>query len=286
VTAGDGAGSAVEDSAGLIPVTRAEVVAAIDRSAAGNPLLGIGAGTHVGLPAAGLASPSGSGGDAARQLVDAVGAWLDAAGAWPGAAEPRVVASLVVLGYAARLVGPTIAVLLRDGILLDAGPNRVRYSYAAGTGFRLTLPEPAGWQGPVDAVRAEWCRQIVDGHLSALVTAVREVTPVAAGLLWGNVAAGAAGALGALAATGAVSAGRCYDEGRRLLDHGPLRDAGHLSLHDDRLRYRRRSCCLYYRLAGGGTCADCCLRPPTSGSASGSHSASGSASHSASAGES
>jgi len=44
-----------------------------------------------------------------------------------------------------------------------------------------------------------------------------------------------------------------------LLGHGPLRGSGHLTIHNGRLRFTRRSCCLYYRLDGGGTCGDCPL---------------------------
>ncbi|MGW5694872.1 (2Fe-2S)-binding protein, partial [Streptomyces asiaticus] len=41
-------------------------------------------------------------------------------------------------------------------------------------------------------------------------------------------------------------------------DHPPLRDAGTLGTAP--LGYRRRTCCLYYRVPGGGLCGDCVLR--------------------------
>jgi len=123
---------------GLVPVTGERVAAAVRRAGAGNPLLGIDIGFSGGvgidsdidsrlgtdsgaggLPAVGLSAGTGP----AAALVDAVGAWL-------GSGERRVAASMVLLGYAARLVGPAVAVLLRDGILLDLRTERVRYSFA------------------------------------------------------------------------------------------------------------------------------------------------------------
>jgi ferric iron reductase protein FhuF len=243
------------------PAARALVVAAIERAGADNPLLGIGtaplsaAGSGAGT--AGSARwlcpvGGGPGADPAARLVDAVGAWL-------GTAERRVAASLVVLGYAARLVGPTLAVALRDGILPDARPSRVEYDYHPRRGFTLALPDPTGWHIAPRQLPAQWCATVLDAHLQPLVQAIRAQVPVAAGLLWGNVASGLTGALRSLAATGAVPPARCLDVGLAVLDHGPLRGSGDLTVVDGRLSFRRRSCCLYYRLDGAGTCGDCAL---------------------------
>jgi ferric iron reductase protein FhuF len=264
------------------PAARALVVAAIERAGADNPLLGIAtaalvAGSAAGLiagpgagpapdpgpgpdsrsaagPVAGRGPEAGPGGPAGR-LVDAVGAGL-------GHPEARVAASLVVLGYAARLVGPTLAVALRDGILLDARASRVEYGYDPRHGFTLALPDPTGWHVAPAALPGRWCAVVIDAHLRPFVDAVRAVVPVAAGLLWGNVASGLTGALRTLAATGAVPPARCLDVGLAVLDHGPLRGSGEIAMRDGRLGFRRRSCCLYYRLDGAGTCGDCPLTPP------------------------
>jgi ferric iron reductase protein FhuF len=220
----------------VTPVGPAEIRAALDRSGALNPLLGIGSGDD-GTPADRFA---------AGPLVDAVAGWL-------GTQERRVAASMVVLGYAARLVGPTLAVLLRDGILVDARPGRVRYAYHSDTGFRLSLGEVSGWRGPGAAQR--WSAEVVDEHLSMVIASVRADTKVATALLWGNVASSVAATM------------RVLDAYRPdLLDRGPLRGSGRFGA--DR-SFRRSTCCLYYRLDGGGTCGDCPLihrrYPPRSG---------------------
>ena len=230
-------------------VPEGELAGAIARAGAGNPLLGFGTGT--GISAEELCGGDTGSGNATR-LIDAVGAWL-------GHPERRVAASLVVLGYSARLLGPTLAVLLRDGVLLDARPAAVRYAYAPETGFVLSLARLAGWRGAPVALREDWCRTVIDAHLGPVIDAVRAAVPVAAGLLWGNVASGLAGTLRSLATSGAVPVNDCYDTGSALLRYGPLRDAGTLSGSDGQLTFLRRSCCLYYRIEGAGTCGDCPL---------------------------
>src|SRR5262249_33805929 len=98
-----------------------------------------------------------------------------------------------------------------------------------------------------------------DGHLTPLLGAVRATAPVAPALLWGNVASGLAGALRGIARSGEAPPEDCYATGVALLDHGPLRDSGVLTLHNGGLSFRRRTCCLYYRLPDGGLCGDCAL---------------------------
>ncbi|MEN3360302.1 MAG: hypothetical protein V7637_4284 [Mycobacteriales bacterium] len=262
----------------VVPADGAAVAAALLRSAATNPLLGIdlplppsgpggpdrpggpaagsgpagsghAPGTGPGQPAARLVAPD-TGPAAAAELVDAVAGWLDVT-------ERRVAGSLVVLGYAARLVGPAIAVLLRDGILVDLRADRVRYDFAPGQGFRLALTGPAGWRGDPAALTDRWCRDILDGHLRAVLASVQVAAPVATGLLWGNVASGLTGALRSVAHGGGAPVDRCYQLGTSLLRYGPLAGSGVLTAD---LGFVRRSCCLYYRLDGGGTCGDCPLR--------------------------
>jgi ferric iron reductase protein FhuF len=233
----------------LVAVPPDRVAAAARRAGAHNPLLGFAGDPPDELPASEWQT-----GKPAAALIDAVGGWL-------GATERRVAASLVVLGYAARLVGPAVALLVRDGILVDVRPERVTFGYAPDRGFQLALPHPAGWAGPLAALRRAWGDVVVDAHLRPVIDAVQAEVPVAAGLLWGNVASGTAGALAALVRDRTAPAELCQALGRDLLDVGPLRDSGELSVHDGQLRFVRPSCCLFYRLEGGGMCGDCALAP-------------------------
>jgi ferric iron reductase protein FhuF len=191
-------------------------------------------------------------GRSAAEFADAVPDLLSAVAGATGAREPRVAASLVVLGYSARLLGPSLTVLLRDGLALDAAPARVRFGYAAGAGFRLAPTAPAGWEGP--GVAARWHEVVVDDHLAMVVAAVRARVPVAAGLLWGNVASGLVGTLAALVRADVVTGEAGDAFATSVLSGPPLAGTGELA---GGLRFRRRSCCLYYRLPGGGYCGDC-----------------------------
>jgi ferric iron reductase protein FhuF len=216
------------------------VAAALRRPIAGNPFLSFADPAEADL--------------SATHFGSAVPALLTAVAGATGAREPRVAASLVVLGYSARLLGPSVAVLLRDGVLLDASPARVRFAYAAGTGFRLALPSPTGWSGPVPDLTARWCETVLDDHLAMVVAAVRARVKVAAPLLWGNIASGLMGTLAALVRADAVRLDACVSFAAHSIAHGPLVGTG---LLDGALRFRRRSCCLYYRIPGGGYCGDC-----------------------------
>jgi ferric iron reductase protein FhuF len=164
---------------------------------------------------------------------------------------------MVVLGYSARLVGPAVSLLIREGVLLDLRPVNVRFAYDPRLGFGLDLVRPAGWHSAPAALREGLCRVVVDDHLRPVIDAVRAEVPVAPGLLWGNVASGLAGALRALGTAGSLA--RCHAEGLALLGHGPLRGSGYLTIDKGQLRFVRRSCCLYYRIGGGGMCGDCAL---------------------------
>ncbi|HEU4423568.1 MAG TPA: (2Fe-2S)-binding protein [Pilimelia sp.] len=238
-------------------VSTGDVVRALDRVAGINALFGVDH-EQRGAPGVGrwrsATELCRSDDPPVAELVGSVGEWL-------GTAERRVAASMVVLGYSARLVAPAVAVLLCDGILLDLRPDAVWWRYAAGEGFAVRLPAPAGWRSPAGfaALLDEWGRQVVDGHLRPVVGAVRRDVRVAEGLLWGNVASSLAGSLRMLALGGTVPLPACRAAGAVLLGYGPLRDAGVLTEFGGQLFFVRRSCCLYYRLPGGGLCGDCPL---------------------------
>jgi siderophore-iron reductase FhuF len=234
-----------------------EVVAAVRRAGAANPLLGIAVEPgsdsgqrSVGWSATSLCDPDG--GAAVREVVAAVGRRV-------APQDRSIAASMTVLGYAARLVGPAVAVLVRDDLLLDLAPERITCRFDEATGFTLTVRDPWGWRGPRAVLLERWRHEVLDRHLDGVIRGVRATVPVATRLLWGNVASGLTGALAALAAAGDVAPRTGHATGLALLDHPRLADSGRLELAAGRLRFTRRTCCLYYRLPGGGTCGDCPL---------------------------
>ena len=94
------------------------------------------------------------------------------------------------------------------------------------------------------------------GHLESLALALGG--EVAEGLLWGNAASALAGALGVLVRAQPWLREPATALAAALLARR-LADTGELGVTGEGLGFRRRSCCLYYRLPGGGLCGDCAL---------------------------
>ena len=159
--------------------------------------------------------------------------------------EARVAASLFFLSYTARLLCPTVAAHAVGGVVPDIRPGNLWWHYGP-DGLRVRIAEPVAGVGIAES-------------LEPVVAAVRDLVPVARGLLWGNAASSIAGALRTVSRSGIASAEDCLALGGRLLGEPPFRGSGDFLPFPGEVAFRRRSCCLYYRLDGGGTCGDCPL---------------------------
>jgi ferric iron reductase protein FhuF len=177
-----------------------------------------------------------------RQVIDHTARQL-------GVAEARVAASTAQLGYAARLWSPVLGCALLHGVVPDLSELRVD----VGPPVRLNVPEARGWQAQAPAALAY--RTVVSQHLAPM--AAKLPVKVATGLFWGNAASAMAAALRVLTATRASLGTAARDMAGTLLDMGLLRGTGELT--GPGLGFSRRSCCLYYRVPGGGLCGDCPL---------------------------
>jgi ferric iron reductase protein FhuF len=172
-------------------------------------------------------------------------------------AEPRVAASIAQQAYAARLWSPVLGAGLLAGIVPDLTRLQAR-DHQPPSPLELALPEPGGWLASDPDTLAELAyRVVVPSHLEPLAQALSG--EVADGLLWGNVASALTGALGVLISTHPALRGPTTTLATTLLARGRLTDTGQLGVTNAALGFRRRSCCLYYRLPGGALCADCAL---------------------------
>ncbi|MFC8195043.1 (2Fe-2S)-binding protein [Streptomyces sp. NPDC060006] len=179
-----------------------------------------------------------------------------------GAPETRIGVSVAQQGLAARLWSVALGAAALYGQVPDLDPRLLHWDADGSAPDDLWLSQVRALPGDAATVR----RLVHHGHLEPLAAALRARHPVAAGLLWGNAASALAGAARQLDAW-ARAHGRT-DVGERaralvaeLLDHPDLRDTGTLT----GTAFRRRSCCLYYRVPGGGVCGDCCFtRAPRS----------------------
>ncbi|MFD9792661.1 (2Fe-2S)-binding protein [Streptomyces sp. NPDC059070] len=177
------------------------------------------------------------------------------------APERRAAASIAHLGLVARLWSVALGSAALHGELPDLDPAALRWDGGRGAPDDLVLDTERTLPGTVAQLRAS----VQEAHLVPLAEAVRRDTPLPYGLLWGNAGSALAGAVRELHGW-ARRAGR-PDVARRaralgagLLAHPDLAGTGTLLPGP---AFRRRSCCLYYRVPGGGLCGDCVFdRPP------------------------
>lgn len=182
-----------------------------------------------------------------------------------GPVEPRVAASTAFLALAARIVSPPLGLLATQAIGLTLDARDVLWRPVAGG------PIPVAYRS-FDATRVPEVRQAADALLRGVLRPV--VAQLASGfgasfglssrVLWGNVASALAGAAGmierldgpqlALPAHG-IAAATIAGDASLARSGGYVRDAA------GEARFRRTSCCLFYRVAGGGLCVDCVLCP-------------------------
>lgn len=164
--------------------------------------------------------------------------------------EARVGVSIAHLGLAARLWSPVLACTLLHGIV----PSMSTVEWAGG-GPALRLPAPKGRATGSLPSLAEAVYAEVMGPLTELES--RFTVAVAPGLLAGNSASALVGSAAVLLRSRPELRPELSQLTRDLLDTGRLRGTG--SITGPHLAFRRRSCCLYYRIPGGGKCGDCCL---------------------------
>ncbi len=167
-----------------------------------------------------------------------------------GARESRVAASILFQAHAARLWSVSLGALVQDGLIPDLDPDTLLWRDQEGS-VRLHLERTEGWQG--ERVEDLLLSDVVIDHLAPMVAAVPRLWPLSDRLLWGNAASALLGTARMLDGAAAGPARRVAD---RLLARPPLRE----TIEERRDgEHRRRSCCLYYRVPGGGFCGDCVL---------------------------
>jgi FhuF 2Fe-2S C-terminal domain len=173
--------------------------------------------------------------------------------------DARVAASTAFLGLAAQLVAPLYATAVVAGAVPAHEGGRARALH--------WRPGDPGlwWVGGghvVPCPDAATLRDVLVALLAPLVTAVRARVSVAERVLWGDVASAVASARQLVVAARPPAAARASDLAGGLLTRPPLAATAALRAPEPPDRgwtFRRRSCCLYYRVPGGGLCGDCVL---------------------------
>ncbi|AWW36431.1 (2Fe-2S)-binding protein [Streptomyces cadmiisoli] len=217
------------------------------------------AGPATALPTLGRAY-AGTTADDRDPLADPMGFRVRKVATALRAPEARIAASIAHLGLAARLWSTALGCAVLYGRIPDLDPRLLRWDPDAGAPDDLWLTEVRSL--PADASTV--ADVVVDAHLAPLEALLRTRHGLASGLLRGNAASALAGAVRELdrwarAAGRAEAAARTRALAGELLARPRLAGTGTL----EGTAFRRRSCCLYYRVPGGGLCGDCCFtRPP------------------------
>ena len=168
--------------------------------------------------------------------------------------ELRVGASLVHLGHATRLWSPVLACALGHGVV----PNLADLQ-RADNGAQLRMPQPVGDRLKEPPSPELLYRVVVHDHMEPLAAGLP--VKLAPGLLSGNIASALVGAAQALLSVRPDLRHSIVGITKSLLDTGELTESGVITSAD--LDFRRRSCCLFYRIPGGSLCGDCALDEPS-----------------------
>jgi hypothetical protein len=207
----------------------------------------------------------------ASQVTHARAVIAHQAGVAPAEVAERVAASIVFLGLASRLVSPSLGAAVLGGVVpyltldnlwwcpVDSGPMPLAAGPVTG---REIGDEPAGRE--LDDAAVLLSERCVQGMAGPVADAFRTLFRLSPLVLRGNIASALAGAAGMLARSFPDRAETAGQLTARILALGSLRGTGDFVQPDASQPQRflvRRSCCLYYRVPGGGTCGDCVLTP-------------------------
>jgi hypothetical protein len=167
----------------------------------------------------------------------------------PLALERRIAASVAHLGLMARVISPALAESTEVGGVGYVNLDELWWQDELGGAFPLSIPKspPTGQLS-----------ELVDGPITLLTTAIGDRFGVARTVLWGNVASAINGAAVMFGKDRPDQAESARTVATRLVAHPAL--AGEDGRPGD--GFRRRSCCLIYRLSSAGraaVCGDCVL---------------------------
>lgn len=158
--------------------------------------------------------------------------------------EPRVAASTMSLGLFARLVAPPLGAAALGVELPPFGLDSTYWQPVPGGPWPLALTG-----APVSPDLSSLLHDVV----LPLASVIGDRFSLSDPIVRGNVASAVFGAVRMIGSARPDLLTEARGLGRSLLD-GPLAGTGDLGEE-----FVRSSCCLYYRIPGGGYCGDCVL---------------------------
>lgn len=172
--------------------------------------------------------------------------------------EERATASIVFLGLAARLVGPAFACAVLADRVPDLRLDGLWWKSVAGGPWPIARSTSDGSPSLASSgLAADLDTRILTPIVTPVLESFADAYAISAQVMWGNVASSLGGALTMIAAAHPDRTEAAVQLFQDLLDRGSLQGTGDLDLA--RRAFRRRSCCLFYRVPGAGICGDCVL---------------------------
>jgi ferric iron reductase protein FhuF len=207
-----------------------------------------------------------------------LGKVIEGTGRVIGTDDQVVAASIFIQGYAYRVATLAVACLTVGGVIPESSPEAMAVGLGRGRVSKVAYVRPAVLDllgghpaaealtepSTVDRALTVVLEQVVESHLRPLIATTRRQLRIGERLLWGNVAASASTAFRTMEG----SLGRWVIAlGERFFELAPaeLQGLGSFLLMESDGRtgwfWERTNCCLFYRIGGHGTCADCSLTP-------------------------
>jgi FhuF 2Fe-2S C-terminal domain len=181
----------------------------------------------------------------------------------PETIEERAAASIYFLGLAARLVSPALGSAVVTGAVPQLALSDVWWQPVAGGPIPIALTNGLLREATSPDLLADLLYDdVVATTVTPLAAVVQREFHLSPQVVWGNVASAIAGAAKMIGVARPDLASQAAQLADRLLSRGLLSGTGRFVQPDPALPERhfvRNNCCLFYRLPGGGLCADCVL---------------------------
>lgn len=194
---------------------------------------------------------------------EALHAQLEITATLLGTDERRTVGAILQLGAAAALCSPLLAVAALAGYVPALTAADLLFSYPTRGPLQLALnatPPAPSKQAGLPQLAEQFISMALDGLLAPFTEALTQLVPLPEQTLAGNAFSSLAAAARLITP---VAAGR---RARALVDlvarRSPLLSGAgdlHWQQPEGHDYFRRRNCCLFYRIPGAGTCGDCIL---------------------------
>jgi ferric iron reductase protein FhuF len=179
-----------------------------------------------------------------------------------GGVPRRIAASLLSLSVSARVTALVLGAATLHGVVPRLH-DRLQWRPWSGGPAPLWIARPeAVDHGPGPDALAAAAAHELDATLRPVLDATRTQASVSDQVTWGNVASSLGGALRMLLTQRPDTASRAIALAVAIAEQPPLAGLGRFvedPSHPTGIAFARRTCCLFYRVPGGGTCGDCVL---------------------------